>query len=111
MEDFKKNLGVLKSSAKRMVGTGWGKLIDDLYKITPPLHITDVKEKYGRLSVYVEGGLSDEMYQKISDIEDKSEVTCEKCGDPGNIRLDRPWYKSLCDKCNNEEVYFQRIKE
>jgi uncharacterized protein with HEPN domain len=54
-----------------------------------------VKEKYGSLRVFVEGG-SDEAMELIDAAETASETICEVCGKPGNIQCIRGWDKCLC---------------
>lgn len=61
---------------------------------------TQVKEKYGTLRFYMSSE-TDEMSKFISEAEDKSAVTCETCGDPGEVR-EHSWIKVLCDKHNKE---------
>ena len=60
-----------------------------------PITLKQVKEKYGTLRVYVEGG-SDEAMELIDAAERASETTCEVCGRPGSIECIRGWDKCLC---------------
>lgn len=65
----------------------------------PPTQITftQIKEKYGTLRVYHNGG--DEFCQGVIDMaESMSSVTCEDCGVPGKVR-DGGWIRTLCDDC------------
>lgn len=55
-----------------------------------------VKEKFGTLSFYMTTG-TDEIYDLIAEAEKKSAVTCEVCGEPGELRRGG-WLKTLCDK-------------
>lgn len=75
-------------------GDGWFKLIDQLSADITILDkkegtttiATQVKEKYGGLRFYVQGG-TDAIEDAIDKAEDESLKTCEWCGEPG------------CDKC------------
>lgn len=86
-------------------GEGWFKLIDQLSADITLLDEKDgtttiavqVKEKYGGLRFYVEGG-SDAVMDAIDEAELLSEKTCERCGEPGTMR-DEGWVYTLCDKC------------
>ncbi len=60
-----------------------------------PLRVVQVKEKYGSLRMYVEGG-TDEVEDMIEAAEAKSETVCEACGAPGSIHTIRGWDKTLC---------------
>jgi hypothetical protein len=86
-------------------GDGWFRLIDQLSSDITELDKRDgtttiavqVKEKYGGLRFYIEGG-SDEVYERISEAEVDSLTICELCGEPGTTR-DDGWVSTLCDKC------------
>ena len=60
-----------------------------------PVRVVQVKEKYGSLRFYVDGGCS-EIHDLIDAAETASESTCEACGKPGNILCIREWYQTLC---------------
>jgi hypothetical protein len=59
---------------------------------------TQVKEKFGSLRFYYDGG--DEYIQGVFDMmREMSDRTCEVCGEKGRIRTTkRRWLKTLCDK-------------
>jgi hypothetical protein len=57
---------------------------------------SQVKEKYGTLHWYM-STFTDEMDEIISAAEAKSAVTCEVCGEPGELR-DVGWLFTYCDK-------------
>jgi len=87
-------------------GPGWYNLIDtlcySLQKLTdkkghPQVEFTQVKEKFGSLRIYTQGG-SDLQWELISFAEDLSKKICEKCGKPGQLRNDG-WMITLCDDC------------
>lgn len=58
--------------------------------------ITYVKEKFGTLRFYVNGG-NDTMYHYIDFAEAHSYTTCEICGAPGVSRTGG-WVKTLCNQ-------------
>jgi len=86
-------------------GEGWFRLIDQLSADITEIDKRDgsetiavqVKEKYGGLRFYIEGG-SDEVYERISEAEVDSLTICELCGEPGTTR-DDGWVSTECDKC------------
>lgn len=88
------------------VNGGWflliKELIDDLIKLGWDKQVTQVKEKFGGLRFYINGG-SDEMYNRIMDAERLSCEICEICGEKGELRTDIGWYLTLCEKHYNEK--------
>lgn len=95
-------IGISREQARKMVGQGWSDLINIAYNALEHqdyerVHITDVKEKYGTLRIYIHGADTD-LYQFISDIEEASSKICEECGQQGKLRTTLSWYKTLCDK-------------
>jgi hypothetical protein len=54
-----------------------------------------VKEKFGTLRFYVDGG-DDKIDGMIRMAESMSAVTCEECGSPGKLR-GRGWMYTACD--------------
>ena len=66
-----------------MIEAGWDK------------EVHQVKEKYGTLRFYT-GGATDKMYEIIREYERLSAVTCEVCGEVGQIRPGG-WVATLCD--------------
>lgn len=84
------------------------------YKSAPSSKIVDqvvaiqVKEKFGALRFYYNGG--DEYIQGVFDMMEKvSSHVCEICGDAGRTRKRRRWLKTLCDKHALEKGYFDEI--
>ena len=60
-----------------------------------------VKEKFGGLRFYYDGG--DEVTETfVMRAEQESEKICEKCGKEGTIG-GKSWLKCLCKNCNNEK--------
>jgi hypothetical protein len=92
-------------------GDGWFDLIDtlcdniqrylDQNKNVPQVVVEQVKEKFGTLRFYVEGG--DQMTNgMIWFAESMSGRLCETCGKPGKIR-GKSWYYTACDEHTREE--------
>lgn len=63
---------------------------------------SQVKEKFGGLRFYVEGG-TDEHYNYISFAEHMSYRTCEQCGSPGRTYY-QGWHRTVCD-AHADEIY------
>jgi len=85
-------------------GKGWHpiieRLFDEISKLNPPeqFEITQVKEKYGVLTVYADCS-SDEVEALIDKAEAESAKTCEDCGQPGTLTKRHGWYRTLCPSC------------
>ena len=69
----------------------------------PQVVATQVKEKYGTLRFYYEGG-DDYVDGVVALAEYISGSTCETCGAPGKIR-GSGWVRTLCDRHAKEEGY------
>ena len=72
--------------------------------------IVQVKEKYGGLRFYIEGGTV-EMANYIDFAEALSLHVCEECGAPGDTR-NNSWVKTLCERHHrerNEEYRLERV--
>lgn len=86
-------------------GDGWFKIIDqlsaDITAIDKDVMAVQVKEKYGGLRFYIEGG-AEHIYDLIDEAEERSLVTCERCGEPGTTR-NEGWVYTMCDKCWKEK--------
>ena len=98
-------------------GDGWFRLIDRLCsqikwqvewhkkqgKDIKPVVVMQVKEKFGGLRFYYQGG--NEYIRGLVDMaESMSETTCEECGDVGHKR-GSGWIKTLCDKHAKDKDY------
>lgn len=96
---------------------GWYSIIDALCSQLEPLcvaenkkltkkqlkegyeyRLSQVKEKYGTLRVYMSFS-TDKMEDLIDEAEILSAHVCEKCGDNGELRSRLPWMLTLCNKC------------
>jgi len=87
-------------------GDGWFQIIDDLSKkiteLDPDVQAAQVKEKFGGLRFYIDGG-SDKVHKLIEEAEEESYKTCEGCGTKENVSQTKTgWVKTLCDKCKEE---------
>lgn len=84
-------------------GDGWYNIISDLLlnihneveKKSLSVKICQIKEKFGTLRVYVDGS-NEFIAGLIQMAESISGHTCEICGKPGEIDINRNWYKTLC---------------
>ena len=102
-------------------GDGWYDIIDSLcaniqhhidwnnksfekgyaqYKQVPQVVATQVKEKFGTLRFYYEGG-DDYISGMVSMAESWSAVACEECGAPGT-QNHQGWIKTLCETHRKE---------
>lgn len=90
------------------VGRGWHPLLLDLHRqlleVDPEYGVTEVKEKFGRLRVYLRAGLlrdleRDQAQRLVSAAEVHSGSICESCGNPGLTRHGDVWIKTVCDTC------------
>jgi hypothetical protein len=86
------------------VGDGWGMLLRRLAVTIEPLlaqtdfYFTQVKEKWGRLTIYFTPGLlPDAVEQALTEARQAAARTCEQCGAPGVPR--RVPIQILCDPC------------
>jgi hypothetical protein len=64
--------------------------------IVPQVVAVQVKEKFGTLRFYYDGG-DDYVRGMVTLADNLSEVTCEVCGAPGKIR-DKGWVSVRCDE-------------
>lgn len=84
------------------VGKGWADLVLGLRRELAALGVTKVAvyEKYGTLRAsYTPPSHSVAAAEEIeSRYERASETVCEVCGEPGQLRADRRWTKTLCDE-------------
>ena len=72
--------------------------IEDHAPKVDQIKATQVKEKFGGLRFYYNGG--DEFVDKlIREAEAESVRTCETCGEPGGIKTRNRWMVCRCSKC------------
>jgi hypothetical protein len=93
------------------IGKGWRPIVERLSaklaalaELLPPeeralVHVDQVKEKFGRLRVYLDDVETDEMRAAIDTAQDESGYTCEDCGQPGTARTLLGCASTLCGAC------------
>lgn len=94
-------------------GDGWESLLApiiaeaDLCGAT----LSQVKEKYGRLSVYFYPGLgdTDKLEDLIDQAEAESATVCEMCGKPAHLMMSGTWLKTLCAEHSLDLGYKTRV--
>jgi hypothetical protein len=66
------------------------------FDLVEPVKVTQVKEKFGGLRFYYDGG---DVYIAglVLMAEQWAIHTCEECGQRGHNRTDLSWHKTLCD--------------
>ena len=86
-------------------GDGWYNIIDTLcnniqmhvnIKRCAPVVATQVKEKFGTLRFYYDGG-DERIDSLVSLAENWSASVCEVCGERGKLRDDNRWFYTACD--------------
>lgn len=91
------------------VGKGWRPLVEPVYNRIQELNaqganieITQIKEKFGMLCIYVHNAPK-EIHDMIRDAEAKSVHICERCGKPaGRVKSKSSWIYTLCPDCLEE---------
>jgi len=87
-------------------GDGWFELLDCLclfiqfhikHNQMPDVTFDQIKEKFGRLTVYYTGG-NDRTSGAVALAESMSTRICEACGKPGKLG-GTGWLSTLCDEC------------
>ena len=68
------------------------------YKVFEPISVTQIKEKYGGLCFYYNGG-DEEISGMVSFAESFSYKICETCGTTKNVHQTKGWISTICDKC------------
>ena len=98
------------------INTGWGNLVDCLFGainshieyelknnqtqiVVAPIQ---VKEKFGQLRFYYQGTSDPVIEGMVKLAERLSTKTCDVCGQPGSIRKDLGWIRTLCDQHHQE---------
>jgi hypothetical protein len=74
----------------------------EIPKEIPQVVAQQVKEKFGTLNFYYQGG-DDTISGMVRMAESISAVTCEQCGAPGDTR-GPGWIKTLCDLHRKERA-------
>ena len=98
-----------KKSDNIYVGNGWRNIVntlcEDIIAIDDTVDVSQVKEKFGTLRFYINGGNS-EIYNLICNAEEESLYVCEICGSKENVET-RPfkgamWLLTLCKMCRSK---------
>lgn len=79
------------------------------YKQVPQVTVEQIKEKFGGLRFYYQGG-NDTIAGMVSMAEAWADASCEECGAPG-ARRNGGWIRTLCDMHENERQETLRIRE
>ncbi|HVA91936.1 MAG TPA: hypothetical protein VNL71_19080 [Chloroflexota bacterium] len=83
------------------VGDGWAELVDRLFVDLRSLgwdgRLSQIKEKYGTLRVYLARSTT-EMEDRILAAEEESATICEICGATGRLLEERAWIAARCDR-------------
>jgi hypothetical protein len=83
-------------------GDGWFDLIDTLFdrivKIDPDIEVTQCKQKFGALRVYL-NKYNENINELLDDADKASRVICEACGSLENVSFTRGWVRPLCEVC------------
>jgi hypothetical protein len=58
--------------------------------------IAQIKEKFGRLTVYLASEATPEMWAALDEAAEASIVTCEVCGAPGRLAERNAWWAARC---------------
>ena len=93
---------------------GWFKLLEPIFDYIKEynkdkddehkIEITQIKEKWGTLRVYVNFG-TDELFKLIDEAEDKSELICEFCGSEENVGSTKTgWISTICLDCVKKQA-------
>ncbi len=87
-------------------GDGWFPLIKEVCEKVadiPGFKFEQVKEKFGRLTIYFSGPENDKDYdyvnQVVNEAENKSCQVCEVCGAPGKRESHYGWISTECKTC------------
>jgi len=105
-------LGTWEASALARWGiechAGWRRLIEDLLdqleaaiaeqpaRLRPDLRIVQMKEKFGRLTVYLASEGTPAMEAAIEAAGEESVRTCDICSEPGQLAERRGWWAARC---------------
>ena len=97
-------------------GNGWYDLLDAMFECIqkdlektprPNFKITQIKEKFGILRIYIEN--SNQYIDKIIlQAKSMSEHICETCGEYGQLRDSSYWKKVRCNDCERKHFATQQ---
>jgi len=69
----------------------------EMVPVCPQVVAVQVKEKFGTLRFYFDGG-DDDVHGMVAMAEHMSKLTCEDCGKPGKLITTRGWVHVACPK-------------
>jgi len=101
--------GIEHGDGWRVIVEGLFEHIDNLIKEhgAPPVVVHQVKEKFGELCFYYDGG-DDAVHEAVRDAEHAAHYTCELCGTTENVGRTQGWILTCCknchETCSNENV-------
>jgi hypothetical protein len=89
------------------VGRGWHPLLTqlhaDLLGVDLDYRVSQVKEKFGALRVYIQSPFI-QRHDLIAAAELASQYICETCGQPGtNAQGPTGWWSTLCEACRRSD--------
>lgn len=74
-------------------------------KVTPPrVSVAQIKQKFGELRFYYDGG-DDKVEGAVNFAENLCSKTCEETGKPGQLCVNRGWYRVLCEESAKQFNY------
>lgn len=101
-------------NAVKYVGRGWHGLIltgmRRMYDAGWNGEVRQIKEKFGTLRFYI-GEANEEVRHLVADIEEETYCVCEDCGEPGELRLDLGWDRTLCNDHHIEALDKEKQRE
>lgn len=87
-------------------GPGWSRLLDELHArlvaLDPDYGVQQIKEKFGglRFCASFSEPVRRQCLALVAEAERRSQHICERCGEPGELRMERARRLTLCDDCN-----------
>jgi len=102
---FRRRDGIPLGHFNFAVGDGWYRLIYEMLDEiaaapgNADVNILQIKEKFGGLRVYYDGG-SSSVSAAVDTAARKALMTCEHCGSTKSVaRGGRNWVRTLCETC------------
>jgi hypothetical protein len=82
---------------------GWREVVETLHGnlllLDRKYVVSQAKEKWGGLRVYLSSPETPQILDAIAHAEWKSEKTCEECGGLAHLVNIRQWWRALCKQC------------
>lgn len=111
LEAFKARHANILGVAHVAVGPGWIDILntafDELQKLEPAQHVTQVKEKFGGLRIY--GPRGEAADKIVADVMQLAETTCDICGGHAHVETyaEAYWVRTRCPihKDTKPDVY------